>query len=44
MGLNEYLVLKFCLNNKMVVVEEESFRICSIDKNFKLCFLFENIV
>lgn len=42
MGLNEYLVLKFCLNNKMVVVEEESFRICNID--LKLCFSFENVV
>lgn len=36
MGLNEYLVPKFCLNNKMAVVEEESFR--------KICSLFENAV
>lgn len=42
--MNEYLVPKFCLNYKMAVVEEESFRICSIDKNLKLCSLFENAV
>lgn len=42
MGLNEYLVPKFCLNNKMAVVEEESFRICNTD--LKLCSLFENAV
>lgn len=40
--MNEYLVPKFCLNYKMAVVEEESFRICNTD--LKLCSLFENTV
>lgn len=40
--MNEYLVPKFCLNYKMAVVEEESFRICNTD--LKLCSLFENAV
>lgn len=40
--MNEYLVPKFCLNYKMAVVEEESFRICNTD--IKLCSLFENAV
>lgn len=40
--MNEYLVPKFCLNYKMAVVEEESFRICSRDK--KWFFMFENAV
>lgn len=42
--MNEYLVPNILFELQNAVVEEESFRICSIDKNLKLCSLFENTV
>lgn len=42
--MNEYLVPNILFEFQNAVVEEESFRIYSIDKNLKLCSLFENTV